>query len=71
MSFELRFENFINGIKFLELLQAWNLLEPLAVLALLMEQAANHIIFLLTWWRVLPPKVSIIIGHGCHGPANF
>ena len=50
MSFELPFESFINGIKFLELLQAWNLLEPLAVLALLMEQAANHVIFLLTWW---------------------
>ena len=56
MSIGMSFECFIIGIKSLELLQTWNLLEPLGVLALLMEQTMEHIIFLLTWWLVLPCK---------------
>ena len=56
MSFKMPFECLIFGVKCLELLKTWNLLEPLGVLALLMEQAVEHIIFLLTWWQVLPHK---------------
>ena len=56
VSFGMPLECFIVGIKSLELPQTWNLLEPLGVLALLMEQTVEHIVFLLTWWQVLPHK---------------
>ena len=62
VSFGMPFECPIFGVKTLELLQTWNLLEPLGVMTLLMEQAVEHVTFLL---------ISIFIGQGCHGPVNI
>ena len=53
VSFGMHFECLILGVKTLELLQTWNLLEPLGVMALLMEQTVEQIISLLTWWQVI------------------
>jgi len=53
VSFGMHFECLILGVKTLELLQTWNLLEFLGVMALLMEQTVEPIISLLTWWQVI------------------
>jgi len=53
VSFGMHFECLVLGVKTLELLQTWNLLEPLGVMALLMEQTVEPIISLLTWWQVI------------------
>ena len=56
MSFEILFECLIFGVKCLELLKTWNLLEPLEVLSLLVESTLEQITSLLIWWQVLPHK---------------
>ena len=71
MSVRVPFECLILGVKTLELLQTWDLLEPFGVLTLLMEQTVEQIISLLTWWQVLPRKSLSSNGQGCHGPVGF
>jgi len=56
MSFGLPFGCFLFGVCILELLQTWDLLEPLGLLALLMGFITEQLIFLLKWWRVLPHR---------------
>ena len=51
-------ECFTLGIKLLELLKAWEPLEPLGVLALLIKQPLEQVISMLTWWQFLPCNSS-------------
>ena len=69
-SFGVPFEFFILGVETLELLSTWNLLEPLEVLALLVELPVELIISMLTWWQVLPCKSSSSLDKDIMDPLN-
>ena len=58
MPFGAHFECFILGVKTLELLLTWNLLESLGVLVCFFEHAMEQTTSTLTWWQFSPCSSS-------------